>query len=786
MYRLLWLVIIVSFSFSTCTSAQEASIAVQQRLDRQWWRYEPPTARMSARDLFSFAFESTAQKWRPDRVELALSRAAEMQDVDPSSTTYGNFKWYWESDGPHDRNAVEFCMQKGTLLWIRYKDRMSDEGRRTLEKMFRLSVEGIRRHRVPVTYTNIFLMKTWNCIALGEILDDSDLADAGYLMLDQWLRYTYDNGIHEYGSPTYYGVDLDSLGLISRYAQRLQGRQAAIQALQLIWTDIGLNWYAPSARLGGAHSRDYDYLTGHGYLDQHLQMANWITPGEPTSQWEFFRSCRGTVPIGVRELTKKIPRVVVQRWGGERGQTATHYVGHHFSLGSSGANYGPMDKTLVVNLGSGASMPVVSFFQDGRGDPYGKQKVAQASGHTKALHLMPFITSVQRENEVLFLAAADPDYPGTWRHSAKPTCLYSHLILPVDPTIWIGEHRLDEATLAERTAIGVGRPIFLRHMDVAVAIRWVLADNLGDDKARLELVNDGTQYGVRRLTCTHAESTPTSIAVASLWLRCEEGLDEDEFSAFRARFTSDAFTTDRTRSVVRMSVEAHKGRLQLNADLAGRRGLPINDAGQPVDRSILSIDGRDVGREILEQVASIDEYRKLLESTASGNAGAFTTEQVIEAEQSHWLLPPFATEDDDGASRGACIWIPGPIGQGGSGPTAEANWLVHIPKPGDYLLWARVRAPTSSDDSFYVRVEQDRREILAKVDWHTGVHKRWAWIPFRANNKPGDVPLHLNRGAARIQILGREDGTQLDAILLTADQSKSQADLPSPANQRRN
>jgi hypothetical protein len=29
-------------------------------------------------------------------------------------------------------------------------------------------VEGIARHGVGEGYTNIFLMKTWNCIAIGE------------------------------------------------------------------------------------------------------------------------------------------------------------------------------------------------------------------------------------------------------------------------------------------------------------------------------------------------------------------------------------------------------------------------------------------------------------------------------------------------------------------------------------------------------------------------------------------------------------------------------------------
>ena len=49
--------------------------------------------------------------------------------------------------------------------------------------------------------------------------------------------------------------------------------------LELLWTDIALNWFPASQRLGGARSRDYDYLRGLGHLDVQMWVAGWL-PGK--------------------------------------------------------------------------------------------------------------------------------------------------------------------------------------------------------------------------------------------------------------------------------------------------------------------------------------------------------------------------------------------------------------------------------------------------------------------------------------------------------------------------
>jgi hypothetical protein len=156
-------------------------------LDRTWRGIEQVRPSMGSRNLFAFALEAAAAGYRPQRIAKTFALAEKMQDRDPNSRTFGNFRWYWRAERPEDWNAVEFCMQKGILVWKLYRDRLDAEGRERLERLIRFSVEGIRRHRVREGYTNIFLMKAWNCIAIGENTARPALAAEGRQMLDRWL-----------------------------------------------------------------------------------------------------------------------------------------------------------------------------------------------------------------------------------------------------------------------------------------------------------------------------------------------------------------------------------------------------------------------------------------------------------------------------------------------------------------------------------------------------------------------------------------------------------------------
>ena len=586
---------------------------VTEELDRLWRHIEGAGQDLAVGQLFGFASRAAENGSHAGEAAGAYAMAEELQDRDPDSATYGNFRWYQKNDRPRDLNAVEFCVATGIVTWMQCRDRLNDEAGERLERLLRLSAEGIRRHEVLVTYTNIYLKKAWNAIAVGENLDLPDLAEEGYGMFETWFGYTAENGIHEYLSPSYYIVDMDSLEKMAQWAGRPEARRRAGDVLTYLWCDVAANWFAPCDRLGGAHSRDYDYLTGKS-TGLHARMREIL---EEEIAWT-----AGPSPAAaMRDLLETTPRTVHQSWGDRPEQTASQYVGRRFSIGSSGASRHNMDKVLTVNLAGGPDTPMVSFLMDGRGDPYGINPKQEPDGHRKSRHLLPFLASVQRGPEVLLLASAGPE---TWEPlkssapksadaarklqttglvfdaSGRPERLLSHLALPDEAGVWIGEERLQRTDGPQEVRVGDGQAVSLRLGDVAVGVRVLLALSPSGGAAPVKLVRDaeGIAQGAMRLTCVHAEGEPDGRGTVALWLRCAEGLDEDGFANFRQAVSEPVeVTVDGDR--IDVGINGIEGRLRLSANVATGERIAVEGGDPAVQGAVLSVNGRDLAKEIL-------------------------------------------------------------------------------------------------------------------------------------------------------------------------------------------
>ena len=153
--------------------------------ERTWQSAQQPDLRNpSSRDLFTYALALCEAKLHPERLERLFEVAAQMQDQDPASRSYGNFHWSWAHTKVEDFNAVDFCIQGGALLWLRHRDTMPPAARARLRAMLTLAVEGLKRHRVREDYTNIALMNAGDLILLGEALGETAVASEGYTRLD--------------------------------------------------------------------------------------------------------------------------------------------------------------------------------------------------------------------------------------------------------------------------------------------------------------------------------------------------------------------------------------------------------------------------------------------------------------------------------------------------------------------------------------------------------------------------------------------------------------------------
>ncbi|HLX64573.1 MAG TPA: hypothetical protein VKX17_25090 [Planctomycetota bacterium] len=587
--------------------ALAAEAADTAQLEKRYKAIQQLAPTLGARELFSFALNAAAAQWHPERIDEVFDLAIKMQDRDAQSKTYGNLKWYWRDKGPDDLNAVEFCMQQAILIRMFYKDNLSAAGREKLDELIKFGVEGVKRRGVKVGYTNIFLMHIWNEIAIGENTGRPEFAKQGYDDFNQWMAYTLKHGVKEYNTTTYYGVDLDCLGLIAKYAQDAQAKKNAEAALRLLWTDIAANFYAPCERLGGAHSRDYDYLTGHGALDVHLRDAGWLAPaGKDTDV--FHQYCAWMPPAEIRaQFEKMIPRTIVQHWGEKPHEFSTSYMGAHFCLGSAGASAGPEDKALTINFSSGPKEVMFNFVMDGRSDPYGTNKTATGGGHLKSHHLTPFIASVQHGPEVLFLASDNSTHKKEGNFEWDLPVMLSHLVFPSSLQVF-ELMSVEPVKLEAQKALDYDAPIFLRAGDVVVAIKCLLATGATDGHARLELSNDGAAHGASRLTWVHSEHAPTERATIAFCIVIGEGIDDfRKFDSVRITFAA---------MVKKAKVKLENGRVELEVpgvDVPGLDGALklsanpeknqriLRDGGEAeAEKYILGVNGKEMAKPILE------------------------------------------------------------------------------------------------------------------------------------------------------------------------------------------
>ncbi|MDR0902986.1 MAG: hypothetical protein LBM92_09495 [Opitutaceae bacterium] len=580
-------------------------------LESQWKILTTPGAHLGIRGVLRFAVEAAALDWHPERVEHALAFARDMQDLDPASPTHGNFRWYSSQPRPVDLNAAEFAAQLLGILHTQSRDRLTPAARAQLRELMTTAIEGMRLHLVKLPYTNIWLKKCWCLIAIGEALGRADVADDGYARLAEWLRFTATNGIGEFNAVTYYGVDLDSLNLIAKYAARPEGRAHALKAARYLWTAAAANWFSAGDRLGGANARSYDYLFGHGYFECHTWTAGWLRdlPDIENAGWigsnhdnlVAFRTAAHlpAPPEWTAPVLAQIPRTVVQRWGGIPSRTSTHWAGRHAGIGTSGEAYSREDRALVIDLGGSPAIPQLTLFMDGRGDPFGTKKVKGRDAHAKALHLVPFIASVQRGPEALQLLSLEP-LGAKARFKPKPgelSCFLTHLTIPREAELWAGDARIKPGAPAKPAVVPPGAPLFARIGDAAAAIRILFSDTPAGGPAALHLIDDGPAAKARRLTLVHDTTEPKGRATVVAWLRVAEGLDDAGFAAFRKTFAAAAASAEKNGAVINATAAGLSGPLRIEADVEKeeRRAL---EGGEPRP-ALLSINGRETGLEVL-------------------------------------------------------------------------------------------------------------------------------------------------------------------------------------------
>ena len=110
------------------------------------------------------------------------------------------------------------------------------------------------------------------------------------------------------------------------------------------------------------------------------------------------------------------------------------------------------------------------------------------------------------------------------------------------------------------------------------------------------------------------------------------------------------------------------------------------------------------------------------------------------------------------------------------GEMAILHYNVYFNTPGRYYIWIRAYSTNSEDDSVHVGLDGDWPE--SGMRWRTTVDDEWAWQNKRRYppeaNRHGSLKsfIDVNETGHRVlQISMREDGAELDKIILTSDEN---------------
>jgi len=138
----------------------------------------------------------------------------------------------------------------------------------------------------------------------------------------------------------------------------------------------------------------------------------------------------------------------------------------------------------------------------------------------------------------------------------------------------------------------------------------------------------------------------------------------------------------------------------------------------------------------------------------------------LEAESAR-VEAPMRRSADPGASGGAFVSAPEGTARGGQG---KVEFAVRVTQPGDYGVWARVRAPSGRSNSFYVAVDGGDRIVFdTPGPGEQGVLPDWTWVPLVRRGHSGPWRYSLAPGVHRFQFVNRQDGTELDRIVVTTE-----------------
>jgi hypothetical protein len=101
--------------------------------------------------------------------------------------------------------------------------------------------------------------------------------------------------------------------------------------------------------------------------------------------------------------------------------------------------------------------------------------------------------------------------------------------------------------------------------------------------------------------------------------------------------------------------------------------------------------------------------------------------------------------------------------------TGIAQSLINISTSGTYYVWSRMQSMGDSANSYWLQIDNNCGVDVGDLNgMPTGI---WTWVNYQDGNTASKTSLSLTQGNHTIKLIGRENNTKLDKVLLTNDPS---------------
>ena len=440
------------------------------------------------------------------------------QDTNPASSTYGQLYWSYTDTNVIDRNSLEFTFKPLGPLMKRYAGKLGADYVNSIRPMITNCLAASRRRIVNTNYSNIYTMRICNWLTLGEALSDTNSYNAGLNALDSWITEVSKETIHEYDSATYSIVTYNNLIIAANNVTNTVAADKLRALANYLANDLAANFFKGQLRLGGSHSRDYDFMYGKGAVDNFYYFAG-IQTNLPAlglfndGIYDYLNVVENgnLPPLDVAAWGSSWSnRIIKSVWGQTNtpGQDRYNYITPDFCIGSSGMYYNvTQDKAIAADFNSTNALAQVSLVYDPYDSPYGTVKVLETgSGHIKPNHLYFNSANVQDRGTILNLATLAPNFNIATNWLGPYTNISSAVVFPSQADVIY----LDGVALNTNTAYAAtnGSVVGIQEGNSVMAARFYRVDGLTGYTPTYAVKFDGG--AAARFVAYHYQGTATT------------------------------------------------------------------------------------------------------------------------------------------------------------------------------------------------------------------------------------------------------------------------------------